>query len=93
MARRKKLEWWEFLVPMDKETNLEYVDRMCDQDEYHFVMKEVTNMELMTVAQGYEIAKFRYKFKPGHYAIVVVRDLVFCCYGSDFTKEVREGEE
>jgi len=93
MARRKKLEWWEFLVPMDKESNLEYVDRMCDQDDYHFVMKEVTNMELMTVAQAYEIAKFRYKFKPGHYAILVVRDLVFCCYGSDFTKEVMEGEE
>jgi hypothetical protein len=52
-------------------------------------MKEVTNMELMTVAQAYEIAKFRYKFKPGHYAIVAIRDLVFCCYGTDFsmTKE------
>ena len=77
------------MMPFDGETNLQYVDRMCDQDDYHFVMKEVTNIELMTVAQAYEIAKFRYRFKPGQYAIVAIRDLVFCCYGSDFTAEVR----
>ena len=72
-------------MPFDGESNLQYVDRMCEQDDYHFVMKEVTNMELMILAQAYEIAKFRYRFKPGHYAIVAIRDLVFCCYGTDFS--------
>lgn len=85
--RKKKLEWWELLMPFDGESNLQYVDRMCEQDDYHFVMKEVTNMELMILAQAYEIAKFRYKFSPGNYTIMVVRDLVFCCYGTDFTSE------
>jgi hypothetical protein len=89
MPKKKKLEWWEQLMPFDGETNREYVDRMCDEEEYFFVMKEVTNMELMTLAQAYEIAKFRYRFKPGHYAILAVRDLVFCCYGSDFNNEVQ----
>ena len=90
MKKKNRLEWWELLMPFDGESNLQYVDRMCEQDDYHFVMKEVTNMELMTVAQAYEIAKFRYRFKPGQYAVVAIRDLVFCCYGSDFTSEVRE---
>lgn len=71
-------------MPLEGETNRQYVDRMCDQDNYHFVMKEVTNMELAVVAQAYEIAKFRYSFKPGEYVILALRDLVFCCYGTDF---------
>lgn len=90
MPRKKKMEWWEMLMPMEGESNLAYVDRMCDQDNYHFVMKECTNMELMILAQAYEIAKFRYAFKPGHYAILAVRDLVFCCYGTDFTDGAME---
>jgi hypothetical protein len=84
MVRKKKMEWWQMLMPFDGESNQDYVDRMCDQDDYHFVMKKITNMELMVVAKAYEIAKFRYQFKPGEYVVCAIRDLVFCCYGSDF---------
>jgi hypothetical protein len=90
MRKKKHMEWWQMLMPFEKETNREYVDRMCDQDDYFFVMKEVTNMELMTVAKAYEIAKFRYAFKPGQYVVLAIRDLVFCCYGSDFEKEISQ---
>jgi hypothetical protein len=76
--------WWLEFIPAANESNQDYVDRMCQGDGYHFVMKEVTNMELLQLAKAYEIAAFRHDFVAGQYVILVIRDLVFCCYGSDF---------
>jgi len=81
---RNNDNWWEEFTPAANESNRAYVDRMVQVDGYHFVMKEVTNMELLTLAQAYQIAGFRHGFKPGEYAILVVRDLIFCAYGTDF---------
>lgn len=75
--------WWKNYLPAENESNEDYVDRMCATD-LHFVMKEVTNMELAQLAAAYEIAKFRYGFRPGEWAILIIRDLIFCAYGSDF---------
>ena len=41
-------------------------------------------MELRQLAAAYEIAKFRYAFRPGEWAILIIRDLIFCAYGTDF---------
>jgi hypothetical protein len=79
-----KRDWWREFIPAEDESNEDYVDRMCAVDGYYFVMKEVTNMELAQLAQAYEIAKFRYGFRPGEWAILIVRDLIFCAYGSNF---------
>ncbi len=75
---------WEEFTPAANESNRAYVDRMVQVDGYHFVMKDVTNMELLALAQAYKIAAFRHSFKAGEYAILVVRDLIFCACGTDF---------
>jgi hypothetical protein len=81
--RDEQQGWWTNYLPHENESNEKYVDRMCATD-FHFVMKEVTNMELAQLAAAYEIAKFRYGFRPGEWAILIIRDLIFCAYGTDF---------
>jgi hypothetical protein len=76
--------WWREFMPAEDESNEDWVDRMCALDGHHFVMKEVTNMELAQLAAAYEIAKFRYAFRPGEWTILMIRDLIFCAYGTDF---------
>lgn len=81
---KEDYSWWREFIPADDESNEDWVDRMCMVDGYHFVMKEVTNVELAQLAAAYEIAKFRYGFRPGEWTILVIRDLIFCAYGTDF---------
>ncbi len=82
--KKEELSWWLDFIPDKDESNEEWVDRMCQLEGYHFVMKEVTNIELAQLAEAYEIAKFRYAFRPGEWTILIIRDLIFCAYGSDF---------
>jgi hypothetical protein len=81
---KEQTSWWREFIPADDESNEDWVDRMCAVEGYHFVMKEVTNMELAQLAAAYEIAKFRYAFRPGDWVILIIRDLIFCAYGTDF---------
>jgi len=83
---KEQTSWWREFIPAENESNEDWVDRMCTVEGYHFVMKEVTNMELAQLAQAYEIAKFRHAFRPGEWTILIIRDLIFCAYGSDFEK-------
>jgi hypothetical protein len=82
--KKKQPSWWEKLLPSPNESNEEWIDRVCMIDDYHLVMKEVTNIELAQLAAAYEIAKFRYSFRPGQWAILIIRDIIFCAYGTDF---------
>lgn len=87
----EKPHWWKEFIPGDMESNEDWVDRMCVVDGYHFVMKEVTNMELAQLAAAFEIAKFRYAFRAGEWTILVLRDLIFCAYGTDFEQIGKAG--
>lgn len=82
--RKKELSWWKEFLPAAKESNEDWVDRMCAVEGYHFVMKEVTNIELAQLASAYQIAKFRFGFRAGEWTILIIRDLIFCAYGTDF---------
>ena len=89
--RKKELSWWKEFMPAANESNEDWVDRMCEVEGYHFVMKEVSNIELAQLAAAYEIAKFRYGFRAGQWTILVIRDLIFCAYGTDFDQTSAHG--
>lgn len=89
--KKKQSSWWQQLLPADNETNEDWVDRVCMIDGYHFVMKEVSNIELAQLAAAFEIAKFHYSFRPGEWTIFVIRDLIFCAYGTDFEQIGKPG--
>lgn len=89
--RKTDLSWWKQFMPIGNETNEDWVDRVCALEGYHFVMKEVSNIELAQLAAAYEIAKFRYGFRAGQWTILVIRDLIFCAYGTDFEQIGKPG--
>lgn len=89
--REAEPSWWRQLMPIGNETNEDWVDRVCAIEGYHFVMKEASNIELAQLAAAFEIAKFRYGFRAGEWTILVIRDLIFCAYGTDFEQVGKAG--
>jgi hypothetical protein len=73
-------EWWIKYIPKPLESMEVFVQRVTNFEEMEFVMMEVTQDELETVAASYAIIKPRFSYNPRLYVVMVIRDLIFLTY-------------
>ena len=73
-------DWWIRYVPAALESHEVYVQRVSSYDEMSFVMMELSEKDLDVVGRSYDITKVRHSYEKRHFAVMVIRDLIFLTY-------------